>query len=159
MITGKPLELITYLYNQDKEKEFELKEYKKKRSINANNYAWLLMEELAKALNISKDEVYEDMLSSYGTLLRDSNGDLIIIPRKEELKSTATLHIKNMGRRMINNNLSNMYAVIKGSSEYNSKEMSIFINGIKSECELQGIQTMTDEEIKSLIKEYENEKI
>ena len=35
-MTGTPIKLIEYLYNQDKDKEFEIKEFKAKRSLDAN---------------------------------------------------------------------------------------------------------------------------
>ena len=152
---GKPLELITYLYNQDKDKQFDLKEHKNKRSPNANNYAWQLMEQIAKVLGTSKDEIYEIMLSRYGTLLRDDNDDLIIIPRRDELKSQANLHIKNIGKKLINDNISNMYAVIKGSSEYDTKEMSIFIDGVVYEAKELDIETKTPNEIANLKSQWE----
>jgi hypothetical protein len=41
-----------------------------------------------------------------------------------------------------------------GSSNYNTKEMSIFIDGLVSECKEQGIETMTPAEIESMMKEW-----
>jgi hypothetical protein len=40
---GKIDELIPKMLYLDREKKFELKEYKEKRSLNANNYAWQLV--------------------------------------------------------------------------------------------------------------------
>ena len=42
------------------------------------------------------------------------------------------------------------YAMIKGSSEYDTGEMSRFIDGVISECKELGIQTMTPDEIEEL---------
>ena len=47
------------------------------------------------------------------------------------------------------------YKLYKGTSEYDSREMSIFISGLVQDCEEQGIETKTKEEINSLIKEWE----
>ena len=44
---GKPIELIQWLYNQDKEKQFEVKEHKIKRSLTANSYCWVLIWKIA----------------------------------------------------------------------------------------------------------------
>ena len=66
---GKANKLITYLVGQleiNKDKEFEIKEYKPKRSRNANNYAWLLLTKIADVLRLDKEEVYLDMLKHYG---------------------------------------------------------------------------------------------
>ena len=40
--------------------------------------------------------------------------------------------------------------MIKGSSEYDTGEMSRFIDGVISECKELGIQTMTPDEIEEL---------
>lgn len=149
---NKILSDLLYVLEDDVKYRVDIRKYRKKRSTNANNYAWALMEELAVALNTSKDEVYEVMLERYGTLFRDEDGDLIVIPTDKELKSTSKLHIKYIGKKEVNENLLNLYAVVKGSSEYNTKEMATFIDGIVSECKVSGIETMTPEEL-SLLKE------
>ena len=41
-----------------------------------------------------------------------------------------------------------------GSSTYNTKQMSKLINMVVDECKEQGIETMTPEELKSLIEEW-----
>lgn len=154
-IVGRKNEILSeLLYKLDDETTYRLeyKKYRKKRSTNANNYAWALMEELAIALRTSKDEVYELMLQRYGTLLRDENNELIVIPRENELKSSDKLHIKYIGRKNVNDKLLNLYAVIKGSSEYDTKEMTVFIDGIVSECKEAEIETMSEQEL-SLLKE------
>ena len=63
---GKPLDLINWLYNQEKDKLYEIKEYKQKRSLNANAYMWVLINEIANKVHLSKEEVYLNMLKSYG---------------------------------------------------------------------------------------------
>ena len=59
---GKPLDLINWLYNQEKDKLYEIKEYKQKRSLNANAYMWVLINEIANKVHLSKEEVYLNML-------------------------------------------------------------------------------------------------
>ena len=44
----------------------EIKPYRKKRSLDSNAYAWLLINEIANVLRASKDEIYLSMLKSYG---------------------------------------------------------------------------------------------
>ena len=40
-----------------------------------------------------------------------------------------------------------LYRAIKGTSEYSTKEMSVFLDGIISECQEVGIETDTPEQI------------
>lgn len=46
---------------------FSIKRRVVPRSLNANNYAWSLIEKLAVAVKSDKDSVYEEMLRRYGT--------------------------------------------------------------------------------------------
>ena len=54
---GTPLQLIGWLYNQDKDKRFTIKEYFEKRSRDQNSYAWKLITEIGNVLRKSKEEV------------------------------------------------------------------------------------------------------
>ena len=49
---GTPEELSRYLWQLDKNKKYEIKEYKEKRSLNSNSYAWKLITELGNVLRI-----------------------------------------------------------------------------------------------------------
>jgi N-glycosylase/DNA lyase len=54
-------------------------QYREKRSLDANAYAWQLMTKIAEALRTSKEEVYEIMLKRYGTIATDDEGNIITI--------------------------------------------------------------------------------
>lgn len=57
-MVGTIEQIIQYLFKQDKTKKYELKEYKEKRSLDANGYMWLLIQKLSEKLNITKEEIY-----------------------------------------------------------------------------------------------------
>jgi len=140
---GKPLELINYLSTQDGEKIFEIKEYKKHRSLSQNSYAWKLITELGNVMRKSKEEVYLEMLKDYG--------QSIIISLNSEINIDHYFRYYDLiGTGIVNNKVFNHYKIYKGSSEYDSKEMSIFIDGIVQECEQVGIPTLTKEEIERM---------
>lgn len=124
----------------------EIKKYRAKRSLDANAYAWVLMSKLAEVLNTSKEEVYEHMLQKYGALYEDDEGYITIT-----IKST--IPVEKLGGhwlRIRGNDHYIGYAMIKGSSEYDTGEMSRFIDGIISECEEMRIQTITPNEIEEM---------
>lgn len=146
---GIPEELSRYLWQLDKDKKYEIKEYKEKRSLNQNSYAWKLITELGNVLRKSKEEVYFEMLKAYG--------------QSEIISMLSTIspigyfkYYEEIGTGIVNGKEFTHYKIYKGSSEYDSKEMSIFIDGIVQDCNSVGIQTMSDEEIKELIRS-ENE--
>lgn len=63
---GTIKELIPKMLNLDETKEYEIKEHKKKRSLNANAYYWVLVNKIADALNQSKEYIHLCMLKQYG---------------------------------------------------------------------------------------------
>ena len=54
-----------------------LKTWRKKRSLDANAYYWVLIEKIAKLNKTSKNVVHNIMLERYGTLERMEGGQLI----------------------------------------------------------------------------------
>lgn len=149
-LISKISEYIQTLKNE-KEYVIEVKEFREKRSLSANSYYWVLIEKLSKALNISKDELHEIMLQSYGTLLRDENNNLLGISTENELDCVKTgIHARFRGTSELNGKTFFHYYVIKGSRFYNSKEMSELIRGLVEECKNCNIETLTPEELARL---------
>lgn len=140
---GKPIQIIQFLYNQDKDTLFEIKEHKEKRSLSQNAYAWKLITELANQLRKSKEEVYMQMLKDYG------QSEIVVILSKVNPHGYFKYYDK-VRDIIIKGNQFTQYKIYKGSSEYDSKEMSIFIDGIIQECQNVGIETMTFDEIARL---------
>jgi hypothetical protein len=121
----------------------EIKPYREKRSLNANNYCWKILTEIANVLRASKDEIYLKLLKRYGQ--SDMFSVLADIPIDKYVK-----YYEEIGEGTVNGKLFKHYRVYKGSSEYDTREMSIFIDGVVSEAKELGIQTETPEEIARL---------
>ena len=51
---------------KDIDVRIEIKKYRKKRSKDANAYAWVLIDRIAAALSLSKEEVYRNAIKSIG---------------------------------------------------------------------------------------------
>lgn len=137
---GKPIQLINYLYNQEQDKLFSVKEYKEKRSLSQNAYAWKLITELANYQRISKEEMYLQMLKDYG------QSEVVSI-LSEVIPTGYFKYFEPIGTGIVNNKEFTHYKIYKGSSEFDSKEMNIFIDGIIQECKQVGIETLTPDEI------------
>lgn len=119
---------------------FKIDKYKEKRSLNANAYCWKLLTEIANVLRSSKEEVYLTMLKRYGQ--REVISVQAHIPISEYIK-----YCDVAGEGEVNGKPFKHYFVYKGSSEYDKREMSIFIDGIVSEAKALNIQTDTPEQI------------
>ena len=122
---------------------FKIDKYKEKRSLNANNYAWKIITEIANIIRASKETVYLDMLKRYGQ--SEIISVLAHIPIGEYIK-----YCEEAGESTLNGKTFKHYKVYKGSSEFDTKEMSIFIDGIVSEAQELGIDTKTPDEIANL---------
>ena len=149
-MTGTINAIINFLLQQeDRNKVYVIEEYKEKRSLNANAYAWKLITEIGNKTNKSKEEVYLQMLIDYG--------------QSEMVSVLSTINIdgyfkyyKEFGKSRLNGKEFTHYKVYKGTSEYNTKEMSIFIDGVVQEAENLGIETKSPNELERLKRMWDN---
>lgn len=146
-------QIIQYLFKQDKTKKYEVKEYKEKRSLDANAYAWVLLGKLQDKLHIPKEEIYRDAIQTIGSYE--------VIPIKNEAVDKFRRAWNNKGLGWITETTksklegyTNVLAYY-GSSIYDTKEMSRFIELIIQECEQLDIETKSKAEIDSLLKEWD----
>ena len=140
---GNAENIIKWLFQQDREKVFEVKEYRQKRSLTANAYYWVLVNEMANRLRKSNDEVHLQMLKDYGqsrvmSVLAD-------VPIDRYIK-----YFEQVGTGEVNGKVFNHYRVFMGSSEMDSREMAILIDGTVQEAQQLGIVTLTPDEIANL---------
>lgn len=140
---GNAKEIVQWLFEQDTDKVFEIKEHKEKRSLNANSYAWSLIGKIADVLRTSKDETYLTMLKRYGQSEMVSVVSSIDVSgyfKYYEPIATTTLQGKEFTH----------YRVFLGSSHYNTKEMAVLIDGIISEAHDLGLSTLPPAEVERL---------
>lgn len=127
------------------------KKYRKKRSLDANAYSWVLLDKIAKAMGSTSEEIYEEMLRRYGYPLYDEDGKPVIISLKAGIDISAMdIHLKMIGEGHVGDKLFKHYKVIRGQSTYDTKEMSTFIDGIVSEAKELGIETIPPEELERM---------
>lgn len=125
--------------------------HRKKRSLDANAYAWVLMTKIAQKQNTTKEEIYELMLQRYGIVYSDDDGYVAITVKSSVDMSKIDGHWKFHR----SNGEFTAYLMIKGTSEYDTAEMSYFIDRIVEEAKENGIETATPDEIERMKLEYE----
>lgn len=118
----------------------EVKPYRKRRSLNANAYAWKIIGEIADAVRTGKDEIYLKCLKRYG------QSELVSVLSHVPIGGNYVKYYEEAGESKLNGKDFTHYRVYKGSSEFDTREMSIFIDGVVSEAKVLGIQTETPEE-------------
>ena len=146
---GKAMSIVRN--HKDRLYDLEVKEHKKKRSLDANAYAWVLINKIADALRITPIEVYRQAIQNVG-------GNYEVIPIKEE----AAAHFKqvweaqglgwpcvDMGKSKLEGyrNLRAYY----GSSTYSTVQMSQLIENLVQDCIALGIEVKSEEELASLM--------
>lgn len=133
------LEMVDELYGKEK-LLIKVDQYREKRSLNANNYAWKLITEIGNRTRQSKEDVYLLMLKRYGQ--SEMVSVLANVPFGKFVK-----YFDEVGESELKGKLFKHYRVYQGSSEFDTKEMSIFIDGIVSEAKDLNIPTDTPEQI------------
>ena len=131
-----------------------VKQDRPKRSLNANNYAWQLIGEIAEKMNLSNQIVYEKMLQDY------SKAYTFIIVKPEAVEQTkatlATAHIYayEIGNKDVDGSDGIQMQLYYGSSTFDTKQMSRLIDGIVTEAKELGIETATPAEISRMKEEW-----
>lgn len=149
---GTQREIINWVLEQDKDKKYEIKEYKEKRSLDANGYMWKLIGEISKKLRIEKEEIYRDAIRNIGVYE--------VIPVKNEAVNRFIEGWCHNGLGWIcettKSKLEGFTNILAyyGSSTYNTKEMSRLIDLIVQECKQLDIETMTPSELSILKEEW-----
>lgn len=147
--TGKIEKFLPLIFRLDKDTVYDVKidKHREKRSLNANAYLWKLVTEIGNVLNKSKEEVYLQMLIDYG------QSEMVSILSEIDVKGYFKYY-KLAGTSLLNGKEFNHYKVYKGSSEYDTKEMSILLNGVVQEAKNLGIKTKDDIEVERLVEEW-----
>lgn len=156
LLLPRILDFISSL-KEENEYVLEIKQLRKLRSLNANNYSWTLTDKLSdvmviRGVKLSKDEMHAEMIFRYGQPMVDDNGELVTYSTAQEVKLPEFFpYAKEIGESELNGKMFKHYRIFRGSHTYDTKEMSIFISGIVEECKEQGIETLTEREL-SLLK-------
>ena len=133
-------------------KHVEIKEHKNYRSLDANAYLWVLLTKLQDKLSIPKEELYKNYIQKIGSSE--------ILPVKNEAVDKFREAWQRNGLGWITettksklDGFTNVIAYY-GSSSYNTAEMSRLINEVVNDCKEQNIETKSDSEINSLLKQW-----
>ena len=134
----------------NKELSIQAKIHKNKRSLDSNAYAWVLMQKIAEATGLDKWDVYLNCLQRYSRAFTH----VIVKPNAiDRLKELYRVCI-DLGEVTVNGKTGHQLQVYFGSSTFDSKEMSVFIDGIVSECRDLDIDLIPDSDIERMKKEW-----
>ena len=143
VLEGDPRELGKVAFGFKAPCEYEVKKIRKRRSLDANAYAWHLIGKIADKVGADKDLIYIIMLERYGqggmAKLRRKDVPLFQKQWKYSRKHSEAAGDTEYWRFWV------------GSSKYDTREMSIFIDGIINECRDLDLETESEGYVKSLL--------
>lgn len=124
----------------------DVERVKKKRSLDANAYMWILCTKIAEVVRSSKDEVYEEMIQKYGYM-----SEITITVKKEVDMGRIQGHWKFIKESQ--DGKFKAYQMIRGTSDYDRSEMAHFIDMVVGEAKELGIETLPETEIKRMMEQ------
>ena len=135
-----------------KKMKVEIKEDRPGRSLNANSYCWVLCDKIAstKGLLLKKMDVYKQAVRDYG-VTRMAAFETDKLPQM--IKAWNVLGYGNDVDVIGKSREHPEYTFVRlflGSSQYDTKEMSVFLDGIVADAQELGIETATPDEIERL---------
>lgn len=131
----------------------EIKRYRRKRSLDANAYMWVLCDKIADAIRSTKEAVYREAVEQVGVF-----ADMAVKDRDVDDICRAWVH-KGIGwiTEYVGNTAKPGGEIIrfyKGSSEYDTKQMSRLIDYLVGEAKELGIETMPPDELERMMQQW-----
>lgn len=124
----------------------EVKPFRLRRSLDANAYAWVLMDRLSERLGVSKIDIYRSYIPHIG-----GNSEVVCVKDAAVRRLCEGWQKNGIGwqTETFTSKLEGCTNIILyyGSSEYDTSQMHRLLELIIEDCREQGIQTDTPEEI------------
>ena len=136
--------------------KIDISKWREKRSLDSNAYAWVLLDKIAEKTRNTKENIYREIIKRVGVFE--------ILPIKDDAVNSFIKRWQSKGLGWVCDNLGSSpklkgYTKIVayyGTSTYDTKEMSRFIDEVVSEAQELGIQTLDEKDLESLIKTWCN---
>ncbi|MDR1298672.1 MAG: hypothetical protein LBJ84_00275 [Oscillospiraceae bacterium] len=130
----------------DMDVSFEVKRYRKRRSLDANAYAWVLIDKIAASLSLTRTEVYRDAIRDIGGV-----SETVCVKAEAAKKLIDGWARTGLGWQAepIASKLEGCVNVVLyyGSSVYDTAQMSSLITRLVDEAKGLGIETATPAEL------------
>lgn len=154
LLDTKELEIVEQLKNENK-LNIELKKYRQKRSLDANNYFWKLLQEICELAEIDTIEEYKRRVKELGIFRRFRiETDNVSTFEKMWTSQGIAWFCEIFDTEIIGNTEFKIINAYYGSSSFNTKQMSRLIDNLVQDCKDYGIETKSQAEIDSLIESW-----
>ena len=150
---GKAMAIVRKM--KPKAYDLTVKEHRKKRSLDANAYAWVLIGKLAEAMRVTPTEVYTQAIQNIG-------GNYEVIPIREEAveKFTEVWKKQGLGWPCVDMGASKIHGyrnlrAYYGSSTYDTRQMSLLIDALIQDCKALDIETLSEEKLSAMMEGWD----
>ena len=140
---GTPQAIAAWCWEQKPDATIEAKVRRKSRTLTQNAYYWAMLNQLAAKLRMGDGEVHRWMLRDYGSA--DVFTVLAEVPVAAYFR-----YFDEIGKGEMNGRLYRHIRAYKGSSEMDAAEFGRLLDGMRQECEAQGLPFMTPGELARL---------
>ncbi|MBQ2434064.1 MAG: hypothetical protein II266_06495 [Clostridia bacterium] len=140
-----------YDTTQEKDITIEIKEWRAKRSLNANAYFHVLVDKIAEKIGESHTETHNQLIADYGE--PDTEVGIIILEARVDWRKVEAMHLRpipGQTQELANGKTYQAHQVMRGSHTYDTKEMARLIDGTIYEAKQLEIETMTPDEIERM---------
>lgn len=133
-----------------KEVSIEIKQARKQRSLNANGYAWILIDKIAEKTGLRKSDVYRHAIKEIGGV-----SDTICVQDKAVDRLREGWEKNGLGWQtdVLKSKVPGCTNVVLyyGSSVYDTKQMASLIDSLIQDAEALGIPTLNDEQAQRML--------
>lgn len=134
----------------------ELKEFRERRSLDANAYFWVMIDRLAESIGETKENLYLRYVREFGPFR-----DFSLAPEEAGTFRTAwsmlgtgwpteQVDYSEDGERLI-------IRAYYGSSTYSKKQMSRLIDSLVQDCKAVGIETLPPEKLAAMKEDWKRD--
>ena len=129
--------------------DIEIKKYRQKRSLDANAYAWVLIDKIAKVMRIEKKQVYQEAIRNIGGV---SETVCVQAAAVDRLCSSWAAHGLGWQADVMPSKLEGCSNVVLyfGSSTYDTRQMSALIDQLVQDAKALGIEILPPNELSRL---------
>lgn len=128
---------------QNKELDVSIKEYKEPRGNQSNSYMWVILQEMADITKTSKEELYKKYIKEKGLFrIIELNNSAVDTMKKIWNERGLGWFTETLNK----NDKTTELILYYGTSSYDTKQMSNFIEYIVEDAKALGIETSTLEE-------------
>lgn len=147
-------QMVAGEFDPQKKYTVTIKEFRKKRSLDANAYAWVLMNKLSDKLNMGVRDLYRHYIPDI-----PENSQVVCVPTEAVEKLQSGWEHNGIGwcSDTLKSKLPGCTNVVLyyGSSTFDQKQMGVLLDLIIADCKQVGVEYLTPEELERLKGEWD----